>query len=207
MYRTAPLTLFLLLAASAAGAQARNGSFGLGTSINPGALVFPGEDEVLLFQTGFNNILVPMRGQRMTLEPEFGITRGSVKQEGSFGASESKLSATRLGVGFLFHRPKRAEMEPYLGLRVGALWLTSESSSGTFNSKTKTGSKYLSGVAGAQYFFNANFSLGGEAQLIYTRIGDSETVSSGGGGGGGSSPKTSGSNLGTLGLVTIRWYF
>src|ERR1043165_5262905 len=75
------ISLLVVTAASTLHAQESKSKFGLGVTFNPGALTIPGETEILLTQSGFNNLLMPIRGSKATFEPEFGLLQSSVEQE------------------------------------------------------------------------------------------------------------------------------
>lgn len=204
MSRVSSLASLALVAASALGAQEPSRTVGFGTSFNPGALIIPGEGELLVFQTGFNNILFPFRGQNFTFEPEFGLFRTSSEEKSTFGTFTSSFTNVRLGVGILKHMEKRENLEPYAGPRFGVVRSTSKETSpfgGSSEQTTKANSWYLSGVLGAQYFFTKHFSLGGEAQLTYTSVGSTTTTGSS------NPPDESRSVIGTAGLVLLRCYF
>jgi hypothetical protein len=208
--RIVKASLLALVTASTLGAQdPAKSMFGLGVTFNPGALLLPGETEALLTQSGFNNILVPIRTAKLTFEPEFGINRTTVEREIQTGPStfttvKSKVSMKRIGAGLLKHLARRDNLEPYVAPRIGFIFASSEEPSGfgtTTTIKTSATNFYLTGAAGAQYFFSSHFTLGGEAQLTYTKIGKPEVT------GTSFPPSTqSGSTITTLGVVTIRWY-
>jgi hypothetical protein len=210
MSRIASLAGLALLVASTLGAQERTRSIGLGTSISPGALVIPGEEDVLLFQAGFNSILVPIRFSKVTIEPEISVMRARSEetvQTGSntFGTATSSITNTRFGVGILWHLARRENLEPYIGPRFGTIRSRSKSKSPFSTSQeqsSKSTDRFLAAVGGAQYFFSPHFSLGAEAQLLYTKIGTEERS-------GTTSPQQEGnqSTLGTTGLAILRFYY
>ena len=207
--RILKMSLLALVSASTLGAQETAKSmFGLGVTFNPGALLLPGESEALLTQSGFNNILVPIRMTKVTFEPEFGINRTVVDRQVQTGPTtfttvKTKVSMKRIGAGLLKHLARRENLEPYLAPRIGFIFASAEEPSGLGGSTIKMSSTnfYLTGAAGGQYFFSSNFSLGGEAQLTYTKLGK-PTVT----GTTFPSPEQSGSTITTLGVITIRWY-
>lgn len=213
--RALPLVLAVLFVGAPLSAQqpAPDRTFGIGVSFNPGALGIPGEDDVILPQTGFNNLLFPIRTPNVTFEPEFGITRTSLERTSSGGTttfrSKDVLQTLRYGLGVLKHFSRREGLEPYVGPRFGIMRFSStdESSGGTSStsSKVKMTNWYVGGAAGGQYFLSGKVSLGGEAQLRYMNIGSPKSETSGTPSPFGS--KQSGSTIETIGLITLRWFF
>ena len=206
--RILTLSLLALLSASTLGAQdTAKTMFGLGITFNPGALLLPGESDALLTQSGFNNILVPIRMSKLTIEPEFGFNRTSVQREvqtgpATFTTIRSKVAFKRIGVGVLKHLARREGLEPYLAPRAGFIFASAEEpASATTTVKSSVTNFYFTGAGGGQYFFSPHFSLGGEAQLTYTKLGEPKVT-------GITAPASgqSGSTITTLGVITIRWY-
>ena len=205
--RCLKVCLLVLMSSAVAGAQETT-RFGLGVTFNPGGLTIPGESEILLTQAGFNNVLMPIRGSRVTIEPEFGLLRTVVEREVQTGPTtftkvKTSLSSKRIGVGVLKNLARRENFEPYVAPRIGFIFSSSEEPSGPSSTvKTSATNLYLTGGAGGQYFFGEHFSLGGEAQLTYTKLGKPKVTGSSFGG----TPE-SGSSITTLGVVAIRWYY
>lgn len=179
--RSAVLAAAMLLGAAVAGAQAPAvdvppNKIGIGTSLSPLTIL---SDDVS-FALVQNVILVPIRRGTTIVEPEFGYASMSI--------ADDKMSAYRLGIGFLMETTGTPQLRPYLGARVGINHVKQESPFLT----TDLNGWYIGGVTGAQHYFTANFSLGGEVQLLYSSMkpegGDALTM------------------LNTQGVVTIRWY-
>lgn len=204
-----PFTLCLIIVASASalGAQETKSKFGLGTTFNPGALSIPGEAEIVLTQTGFNNILMPIRGQGFTFEPEFGLLRSTTERQIQTGPTttftvKTRVSNKRIGLGVLKHLARRDNLEPYFTPRVGFIFASAEEPQGGSNIKTSSTNFYATGGAGAQYFFSDHFTLGGETQLTYTKLGKPKVT-----GTTFTSTDSEGSSITTLGVIAIRWYY
>lgn len=198
----------LVLTSSAVSAQETKSKFGLGVTFNPGGLTIPGESEILLTQAGFNNVLMPIRSSGATFEPEFGLLRSVVEREVQTGPStftkvKTKLSSKRIGAGVLKHFARRENFEPYVAPRIGFIFSSSEQPLGTTSTaKVSSTNFFLTGGAGGQYFFGEHFTLGGEAQLTYTKLGKPKVTGSSFGG-----TEQSGSSFTTLGVIAIRWYY
>jgi hypothetical protein len=206
--RILKMSLLAMVSASVLGAQEpRKTMFGLGVTFNPGALLEPGGSDVFLTQSGFNNILVPIRMTTVTFEPEFGFNRAVVEREVQTGPTtftklKSTVAVKRIGVGLLKQFARRENLEPYLAPRIGFIFASSEEPSGTTTTiKVSSTNFYLTGASGAQYFLSDHFSLGGEAQLTYTKLGKPKVTGSSF-----SSSGESGSTITTLGVIAIRWY-
>lgn len=200
------LCLVIVASVSALGAQETKSKFGLGATFNPGALSIPGEAETVLTQAGFNNVLMPIRGQGFTFEAEFGLLRSTTERQVQTGPTTSitvknKISNKRLGVGVLKHLARRDNLEPYFAPRVGFIFASAEEPQGGSNTKTSSSNFYATGGAGAQYFFSDHFTLGGEAQLTYTKLGKPKVT------GTTFPPPSEGSAITTLGVIAIRWYY
>ena len=173
--------------------------------LNPAALIAFDEEDFLVFP-GLNNFLVPIRvGQRLTLEPEFGIIRYSSSVSGSFGTSSSEFSHMRVGVGVLASLGRRGGLVPYVGPRIGVTRFRTSSrySGSTTEYKTSRDDWWVSGVVGGQYFFSPHFSIGGEAQVTRVSLGQEENEPPSGS----TSSDYSTTILGTNGLLVLRVFF
>jgi hypothetical protein len=199
----------VLLATAPLTAQEAKSKFGLGATFNPGAFLVPGESQLILTQTGFNNILIPIRMTTVTIEPEIGLLRVVTEDQVQTGPTtftqvKSTVTNNRIGVGLLKHLSRKENFEPYIAPRLGFIFASSEEPTGlTSTSKTSSTNFYFTGGAGGQYFFASHFTLGGEAQLTYTKLGKPSVTGtpafSGAAG--------SGSMISTLGLIALRWYY
>src|SRR6478672_2630124 len=96
------LPALMLLAAAPLAAQEAKSTFGLGATFNPGAFIVPGQSQVVLTQTGFNNILIPIRMTSVTIEPEIGLLRVATETEFQTGPTTFttfKTTATNNRIG------------------------------------------------------------------------------------------------------------
>ena len=207
--RVLKLSALALISATTLRAQEPAKSmFGLGVTFNPGALTIPGESNVLLTQSGFNNVLVPIRTRSVTIEPEFGLLRSTTEREVQTGPTTfTKIKTTasfkRIGAGLLKHLERRENLEPYIAPRLGFIFASAEEPSGPSTTVKMTSTNfYGTAAAGGQYFFTSHFTMGGEAQFTYTKLGKPKVTGTTFG-----SPGESGSVFSTLGLVTLRWYY
>ena len=85
----------------------------------------------------------------------------------------------------------KASMNYYYGIDIGAI-LSSQSSSSTDRSKTDF---YIGPAIGGEYMFSDNFSLGGEIQVNYIKLGNFDEDSD-----------ASTSLVSTRGKIILRWY-
>lgn len=159
----------LIAQAPAAESTERSGKFGIGVSLNTNSTFFDEDFGFLPFS--FANILFPIRGKGVVIEPEFGLFRFSSETRSGGGSSSRTFRNFRAGVGVLAQMRAREQLQPYFGPRFGISRnsQTSQSSFGGGEQKRKQTDWYFSGVLGAQHFFTKHFSLGGEVQL--TKIG------------------------------------
>lgn len=158
-----------------------------------------------------SKFMIPLTFGTMRIEPEFGWMRYSTKTKATQYVTEQKgsLNAMRIGCGF-FSVQNVKKVNVYFGGRVGII-LTSNSSTtpdptNALKSIETTSSKtdfYVGPCFGGEYMISDNFSFGGEAQLIYSSIGESTTKIAGK-----EQPKSgvSASLIDTRYLFIFRWY-
>lgn len=209
------LTVGVTLAALAAPLQAQGPKpgFGVGVSLD----LTPTGDfslfEDFRFPGRSGNIHFPIRISRsFRLEPMLGYAHEH--QRNAIGGSSFDMKATlwRLGVGFLYQLRPQGDFQAYAGGRVGIrrrsqkITQTNPSFPPPVTNKATQSDKFLAAVFGGEFSFSPHFSLGGEAQLSYTDLGDvkvSETPPP-------PFPQPniseSGSQLETAGLIVVRWY-
>ena len=103
------------------------------------------------------------------LEPELGF--GSSTDERTSGSSTFEQSSIswKIGVG-LFGLKKYDIFTLYYGGRVGYLTQTLTEEDGTNEDEMGTSGFYLAPAIGGEHYFSDHFSLGGEAQFVYTSV-------------------------------------
>ena len=130
------------------------------------------------------SIYVPIIFESFRIEPEIGILRRSEDDDG-FEFTDTMI---QLGTG-VFAQSVEGGTTLYYGGRIGIV-RNSESVSGQgFEEDDAAISFFIGPAIGAEYAFSTGFSLGGEAQLLYTTIGDEDT-----------------SVVNTRGIVFVRFY-
>jgi opacity protein-like surface antigen len=202
--RVASLTaLVALVAATAAQAQVPDRAVGLGVSLNPSAIIVDGSEGTLMLPVGFGNIHIPIiAGPHLKIEPEFGIWRTSSSYSGTGTSSSSTSTLLRVGAGVFRFVRVGGGTALYVGPRVAMVRTSSSStySGGTPSSSHQTNWSF--GLAiGGEHFFSPHFSLGGEVQLNYIKLGTEEHEPS--------TPSTSSYSshmISNNGLVFIRLY-
>lgn len=213
MSRILPIGLVLLVLSQAAQAQEKRPQVGVGVSLD----VTPTGDFSLfdeLHLTGrTGNIHVPIQvAPRVRLEPMIGYAHES--QETTNGSATFKASGTlwRVGVGLLFQLSSHEDFQAYAGGRVGLARRSAKFTDSDPNfpppTTTKASQKntFLAAALGGEFYFSPRFSLGGEAQLVYTDLGDVKASAN-------PAPPfptpgvgESGNELTTAGLIVVRWY-
>ena len=189
--------LALLLVASPALGQdkAKKGSrAGVGMSLGSG--------DVGALKTLHIPVLI---NPQFRIEPTFSFVQDS--QTTSVGDSSSSLTTTQIGASlgaFYNWRPsKTSNTHCYVGLRAGILRDTSETTVGGTTAESVRQDIIAGPALGGEYFFAKTFSIGGEVQINYTKIGDTEVTA-----GGSTSTETADSDgISTDTLMAVRWYF
>ena len=133
---------------------------------------------------------------QIRLEPQLGFL--SAKQDGG-----DDFSVFGVGTGAFFLVPLGGQAQLYVGPRIVFMRTTETNVSGSGITTDTTGNDWwLAAALGGEVMLHPRVSLGGEAQLGYTAIGDRESVTAG--------VKTiepGGSSTGTQGVVFVRVYF
>ncbi|HEX9399105.1 MAG TPA: hypothetical protein VF912_03255 [Anaeromyxobacter sp.] len=177
-------------------AQGAHPRVGLGVSMNS-SLLGP---VVTLGAADFappSNLYVPIYlSPSFRLEPQIGWL--SVHDDGS----DTTDSAFALGVGALFVKPVAAATNLYGGARLVSTWLKDEQRAGTFVERLTRRNTTLAGVFGGEWLPSAWFSIGIEAQLEFTAIGDPKLRTAAG-----TATGQGGSAKATEGLLFMRVYF
>jgi hypothetical protein len=187
--RTSLLVLLLASLLTALPSQAQEARVGLGVGISPSSLNVVDVDRLLAPLS----IYLPVVTPSFRLEPEIGLLRGSSSDDDF----ESTSTAFSMGAGLFLNRPMDASTLLYGGVRLGTLFL-SDTIESEFGDEDESRTDFFVGPsAGGEHFFSDHFSLGGEAQVLYTSFGDEEDEGE----------DASRSVLRTRALFFVRWYF
>jgi hypothetical protein len=158
----------LAITTGATTTHAQGARIGLGIGLTSGSFNNDGFDlEGLLAPT---SIYVPITFTKFRLEPEIGILKGSSSSDGGGEASGTIL---QIGTG-VFALKTSGDVNTYFGGRVGITKMSSKSEFLSSTYKTTQTNFFIGPVVGAEHMFGSRLSLGGEAQLLYTSIGDEE---------------------------------
>jgi hypothetical protein len=150
-------------------------SIGIGIPFGKRA-IFLDDDEFIQLPTTLSNVYLPIVIQSMLrIEPEFGLWRYSYNMKNSIEYTEN-FTSFRLGCGF-FVMMSKEKVSFSGGLRSGFMFTSSkcdyDPDLGGYDDEEASKTDFFIGPAiGAEYFFSRHFSLGGEAQLNYIRIGE-----------------------------------
>jgi hypothetical protein len=158
-----------------------------------------------------SKFMIPLTFGTMKIEPEFGWMRYSKTTKATQYVTEQKasLSALRIGCG-IFSVKNVKKVDVYFGGRVGIILASNSATapdpSNALRGIETTTSKtdfYVGPCFGGEYMISDNFSFGGEAQLIYSSIGEPTTKVAGK-----EQPKSgvSSSMIDTRYLFIFRWY-
>lgn len=179
--------------------------------------IFPiGDEEEITSIIPPSVIYVPIIDSRenLRLEPEFGLTRSSMTEEiEDVGESSEKTTSLRIGCGLFWYKPVN-KVSFYYGGRIGIVRMSSSAEQDYKNpflgedSETKTSQTnlYLGPAIGAEYWISEHFSVGGEAQLLYTKYGEPK-VETDGEEQEEREVKLSRSLMQTQYMFILRWYF
>lgn len=125
-------------------------------------------------------IHVPIIRGGLKLEPELGYLRASssVKVE-DMGEVSTNTSSLRIGCGVFLYKPVN-KVSFYYGGRIGIVKMSSSEEEDyesplygeDTESKTSQTNFYIGPAVGAEYWIGEHFSVGGEAQLLYTEYGE-----------------------------------
>lgn len=137
------------------------------------------------------SIYVPVDFGSFRIEPEIGIFRASIES----GDVEQTSTILQLGSG-LFAQRGSGSTTLYYGGRVGITRQSSSVDTPAGDSDDSSTNFFIGPAVGAEYAFSSGFSLGGEAQLLYTSIGQEDD-----------DDDTSISIIRTRPIFFVRWYF
>lgn len=131
------------------------------------------------------------------LEPEIGYN--SATQENDNPTREQKVTDFRIGLG-VFPQKTYEDFTLYYGVRVGYISQTQTSTISELNvdDEETTSGFFIAPALGGEHNFSNHFSIGGEAQLVYSSL-DGERKDS--------DSKSNLSYFNTRALIFFRFYF
>ncbi len=143
-----------LFFADPATAQTR---FGLGVGIGTGTA---GADFDGL---GAIAVYVPIHASSIRIEPEVGLLRVSSSDDDF----EQSTTILQLGSGFFANLSDDDDTAIYIGGRLGIQRFSASASFGDEEEEESVSNFFIGPAVGGEHFLGDNFSLGGEARLIY----------------------------------------
>jgi hypothetical protein len=160
-----------------------------------------------------SKIMIPFTMGNLKIEPEVGWMRYASKTENKAEKTEisGSSSSYKFGVGvFSVKTVKKTDI--YFGGRIGLVMSSSTNKSPSIldpedETEVSTSRTHLffGPCMGGEYYISDNFSFGGEAQLIYTKLGQPKTKIDGKKDED-SDIETSGSMIDTRYMFVFRWY-
>ncbi|MGB2697626.1 MAG: hypothetical protein WBD28_07185 [Candidatus Zixiibacteriota bacterium] len=177
-------------------AQEKTPSFGIGVSMGREILMFYDQGGVTLFD--YPSFYMPILiSPGFLIEPEIGLWRHSYSKENGTDRKTS-YRVFVLGCG-IFSMTNKGKVNVYYGTRFGFVHISS-----CFDDRWNGHSEYdrsktdlrIGPAIGGEYFFADHFSLGGEAQLNYTFVGQFDN-----------DDDVSESLISSKTLIFVRWYF
>jgi hypothetical protein len=198
--------------AEARDSPAAGGKMGFGVSLGMGEQTTVTDD-----QSGFypdeslrSTFYLTFDGERFKFEPEIGFRRFRVTVEGEDWEGDSRATFLRIGAG-LFRKTVLDRTSTYYGIRAGIENGSArfEYADDFFNEEEtyaiSQSNWYLGPAVGAEHFFSSRFSIGAEAQLIYTSYGKPK-ISYNGQDELENGPLLEMSTWDTRALIFVRWY-
>ncbi len=184
------LSLLLLFSISL-NAQDNRMRIGFGVGFSKEASVIIGDESSLALPIDLANFTFVVRGKSFRFEPNIGFFNLSATTTGYMGTEvDASLSNYRLGA-VIAYANAIASMNLYYGINIGVI-LSSISVDSDSESKTDF---FVGPAIGGEYMFSDNFSLGGEIQINYIKIGNFDDDSD-----------DSMSIISSRGMIILRWY-
>ena len=121
------------------------------------------------------SIYLPMTFGNFRLEPEIGYVRSSASGD----EQNITFSTFQLGTGLFALNRISDKTNFYYGGRLGFIRQSSEIALGEFDIDTESDSStnfFLGPAMGAEHMLGDHFSVGGEAQLLYTSIDNEDEI-------------------------------
>jgi hypothetical protein len=113
-------------------------------------------------------VMVPIRLESLTIEPEVFYSRSKTKGESDTGSINSTFTSYGIATGIYARRTLGPSFESYFGGRVGISKFRISSDSGTTFSLQQKGDLWFAGpTVGLEYYFSKHFSIALDASLLY----------------------------------------
>jgi hypothetical protein len=117
-------------------------------------------------------VLIPIRLESLTVEPEVLFSRSKTKSEALAGSSNSTFTLYGLATGMYARRTLGPSFEGYFGGRVGIQKFrnSGDSGLGTSSIQQKGDSWFAGPTVGLEHYFSKQFSIALDVGLIYDHI-------------------------------------
>ncbi len=113
-------------------------------------------------------VMVPIRLESLTVEPEVFYSRSKTKSESTTGPSNSTFTSYGLATGIYARRTLGPSFEGYFGGRVGIQKFRINSDSGTLSLQQKGDIWFAGPSVGLEHYFSKQFSIGLDVALLYS---------------------------------------
>jgi hypothetical protein len=163
------LTILIVVCISSISIAQSSTKVGIGVALIDMQQIF----EAQISEGGFfsSTITVPMDlSPSFRLEPEIGFASASDEFKLNDFISEESSTSWKIGAG-IFGLNKYDVFTLYYGGRVGYVTQTLKEVSGSDSDELSSSGFYVAPAIGGEHYFSDHFSLGGEAQFVYTSIG------------------------------------
>ncbi|KPJ66504.1 hypothetical protein AMJ44_08255 [candidate division WOR-1 bacterium DG_54_3] len=179
-------------------AQGKTPDFGIGVSMGREILMV--YDQGIVTLSDYPSFYMPIViSPGLRIEPEIGLWRHSYSREDGTDR-KSSYRVLVFGCGIL-SMTNKGKVHLYYGARFGLVHISSYSKDrwNGYSERDRSKTDLRVGPAiGGEYFFADHFSLGGEAQLNYTFVGQFD---------GDDDYDVAESLISTKTLIFVRWYF
>ena len=116
-------------------------------------------------------VMVPIRLESLTVEPEVFYSRSKTKGESdTTGSSNSTFTLYGLATGIYARRTLGPSFEGYFGGRVGIEKFRNNNDSGTLSFQQKGDLWFVGPAVGLEYYFSKQFSIALDVGLIYDHV-------------------------------------
>src|SRR5258706_1675747 len=116
-----------------------------------------------------NAVMVPIRLESLTVEPEVSYSRSKTKGESTTGPSNGTFTSYGLATGIYARRALGPSFESYFGGRVGiSKFRNSGDLGGTFSSQQKIDTWFVGPTVGLEHYFSKQFSIALDVALLYS---------------------------------------
>jgi len=121
-------------------------------------------------------VMVPIRLESLTVEPEVFYSRSKNKTEAPTSSSTNTFTSYGLATGIYARRALGPSFEGYFGGRVGIQKFKDSGDSGTGSVQQKFDSWFVGPTVGLEHYFSKQFSIALDVALLYSHSKNKFTV-------------------------------